>query len=151
MKIWFKSTLLILSVFVLILIPSETIEVAHCSDCPQARLSEDNYVQCLDGQTAMCKSGPECTCRGAVSKTNECRGACGVRTNWGKCTIQCQKGQLATCVPGKSEWVGFRQVITEEHCYCGGPGGVTRVGMLFSPNDDLDEVLTHFKYERVGE
>lgn len=97
----------------------------RCENCPEAVLTEGNYIKCLSGQSAHCESGPKCTCSGPVNKNNECAGGCGVRTNWGACSVQCRKGQNATCVQGSKKWTGLQQRIIDPVCTCGGGGSVS--------------------------
>lgn len=138
-----KRILLIMTIAFFVMISSESTEIAHCANCPTARLNDSNYIQCLDGQQAWCKSGPSCGCQGPVSKTNECGGACSVHTNWGMCSIQCQKGVHATCVQGRKEWQGLQQIIIEPHCSCGGTGSVAFFRMDSYPenNDKLSKII----------
>jgi len=141
MSRWIRRISLVAVVFTALLtMSSGTTPVAYCANCPEAHLSEGNFIKCLDGQQAWCKGGPKCACQGRIKKDNECAGACGVRTNWGACTIQCKKGVNASCIPGRSELSGFRQRIIEPVCSCGGPG---RVGMV-SPSKNKDDDMLAF-------
>ena len=100
---------------------------AFCANCPEAHLTEGNYIKCLAGQSAKCESGPKCECQGLVRKDNECGGGCGVRTNWGACTIECPKGVNATCKQGSKRWLGLEQIIEKPRCECGGSGSVSAI------------------------
>lgn len=124
-----RRILLTMSIVLIVFVSSESNETAYCANCPKAQLDGDNFIQCLDGQEAWCKSGPKCGCQGQVSKTNECGGACSVQTNWGKCSIQCPKGVQASCVQGSKTWQGMEQIITEPKCSCGGSGSVGIFGI----------------------
>jgi len=138
MPTFIKRILIVVVVFVALLTASsKTAQIAYCESCPEARLSEGNFIKCLDGQNAWCKTGPSCGCNGRVKKDNQCGGACGVSTNWGACAIQCRNGIHATCKAGSVKWVGLQQVITLASCHCGGPGSVG----LASFQTDRDNLL----------
>lgn len=111
----------------LLTVSAESIPRALCEDCPEAHLTEGNYIKCLAGQTARCETGPKCECQGRVKKDNKCSGGCGVRTNWGACSIQCATGENATCVQGSKKWLGLEQIFIKPRCECGGSGSVTAV------------------------
>lgn len=100
---------------------------ARCENCPEAHLSEGNYIKCLAGQNAQCESGPKCSCTGRANKDNECGGGCGVYTNWGACTVQCKKGMNATCIQGSKKWIGLQQILIKPVCRCGGGGSVSSI------------------------
>jgi hypothetical protein len=130
-----RRILLVAICLTLLVVSSGSVPNASCQDCPETHLSEGNFIKCLSGQSAHCESGPKCECRGSRKKDNQCGGACGVRTNWGACSIQCQQGTNATCVQGRKEWIGLQQILIKPRCECGGSGSVSAV-----PSPEAEEI-----------